>query len=219
MGILHRLELLVPPSLTTVPATGRATALEGTNTSLGCLAAGRPRPTVSWKRGGVAVGGTGEWLHLLNLTPAMAGLYECRASNGLGGQCGGAVVLEVDCKYSTVPPAVLYSTAADAPRVRAGRATVYTGLGRALQLSCRVDARPIASVIWLRHNRPVTALPGLATTTSDQTHTLHISSVSGADFGEFICQATNRVATASSNIVVVGRNTRPVRAVSLTSIS
>ena len=61
------------------------------------------------------MGGTGEWLHLLNLTPAMAGLYECRASNGLGGECEGAVVLEVDCKSPAAPPAVLCHTPADAP--------------------------------------------------------------------------------------------------------
>ena len=90
------------------------------------------------------------------------------------------------------------------PEVRPANITVYTGLGQQFILSCEVLAWPRASLLWTRQNRVVRDSPRLATRVRGDSHYLFVYNVTETDFGEYVCQARNRLGVSAQSIVVVG---------------
>ena len=97
---------------------------------------------------------------------------------------------------------------ADPPLVSVIQDTVYTGPGEDISLCCNVSGNPVAVVSWMRNNRHIAGDENRITITivnnKTQQHCVRIRNITEEKFGEYICEASNKVGARRSNIVVVG---------------
>ena len=95
---------------------------------------------------------------------------------------------------------------ADPPLVSVIQDTVYTGPGEDISLCCNVSGNPVAVVSWIRNNRHLAGDDNRITIVNNKTqqHCLRKTNISEECFGEYICEASNKVGARRSNIVVVG---------------
>ncbi|XP_044077712.1 neural cell adhesion molecule 1a isoform X12 [Siniperca chuatsi] len=170
--------------------------------TLTCEALGDPTPTISWSfehrvftegeqsldrnivvRSHARVSS----LTLKNIQFTYAGQYLCTASNSIG-QDNQHMYLEV--RY--------------APKIL-GPVTVYTWEGNPANISCEVEAHPVASVVWFRDGLQ---LPSANTTNMKIYNTptisyLEITPDSQNDFGSYNCTATNVMGTESKEFLLI----------------
>ncbi|XP_022616548.1 neural cell adhesion molecule 1-like isoform X3 [Seriola dumerili] len=170
--------------------------------TLTCEASGDPTPTISWSfddkvftegeqsldrnivvRSHARVSS----LTLKNIQFTYAGEYLCTASNSIG-QDNKHMYLEV--RY--------------APKIE-GAVVAYTWEGNPVNISCKVDAHPGASVVWFRDNYQ---LPNANVTNSKIYHTptasyLEVTPDSESDYGTYNCTATNAMGTGSKEFILI----------------
>ena len=117
--------------------------------------------------------------------------------------------------YVLTPLSLLteYPHLTDGPEVKPSNLTVYTGLGQQFILSCTVSAWPRASLVWSKQHRQVRDSPRLTTRLRGDTHYLFVYNVTDADFGEYTCQARNRLGVTQQSILVVGERHNIARVV------
>ncbi|XP_056254193.1 neural cell adhesion molecule 1a isoform X10 [Seriola aureovittata] len=170
--------------------------------TLTCEASGDPTPTISWSfddkvftegeqsldrnivvRSHARVSS----LTLKNIQFTYAGEYLCTASNSIG-QDNKHMYLEV--RYL--------------PKIE-GAVVAYTWEGNPVNISCKVDAHPGASVVWFRDNYQ---LPNANVTNSKIYHTptasyLEVTPDSESDYGTYNCTATNAMGTGSKEFILI----------------
>lgn len=194
-------ELLVrhPPTISDKMTTPSATVTENQPASLTCNADGYPRPTITWRRsknGIMPAGGhtaTGNVLKIQVTRREDRGTYICVASNDVGKPVQKSISLEVE-----FPPKI------SVPRPKVAQALDYDIL-----LECTVEAHPAPSVTWTRHNETLYngddyKISHLASADGVTSSALMIESIEANKYGDYFCQASNKMGKAEARINVFG---------------
>merc|ERR1719319_394428 len=195
ISVSHRLDILIPPKVTSEPADGRVVVKKGSSVTIKCLARGNPRPTVSWTR--LATGevvGTGEALELRAVNRHQEGGYQCSASNGVGPKAVSEIQLRV-----------LYT-----PEVVAEESVVHTGVGHQAILLCQVHASPEAEVTWYRGTMLLENDNRMYREVVGSRHSLTVHQVREEEFTSYYCKATNSLGQHSAKITISGKPRAPV---------
>ena len=50
ISVTHKLDILIPPQVTSEPADGNVVVKKGSSVSIKCHASGNPKPHVTWKK-------------------------------------------------------------------------------------------------------------------------------------------------------------------------
>ncbi|XP_014256573.2 MAM domain-containing glycosylphosphatidylinositol anchor protein 2-like isoform X2 [Cimex lectularius] len=100
---IHTVEILVPPSIRTSPASGQLTARKGGTITLECKASGNPVPSILWSRKDNSLPSGEKALEGFSITLEkvdrhQAGVYQCTANNGVGDPVTVDMQLDVLCK-------------------------------------------------------------------------------------------------------------------------
>ncbi|XP_070407830.1 neural cell adhesion molecule 1-like [Nothobranchius furzeri] len=168
--------------------------LEGTNGVVPCLATGLPDVDVHWLRDKQDIPSVGgrrvrkmpdNTLHIENVRRDDAGTYVCQAQiRGRPIYQELAISLVVN-----VPPTALLKE--EVKKVIAGPETNVS-------LLCLVEGQPKPNITW---EMPVPFDPSHHQFNSDRSE-LTIQSVGRADYGEYVCTATNKIAESSATIML-----------------
>jgi len=153
-----------------------------------CQADGYPKPTISWKRENNAImpgGGqvfNGNTLKITKTHRLDRGNYFCVADNQIGKP--DQRIVRIDVEF--------------APTISAPRPKVAQAKGYSTELDCNVQGFPAVSVTW--HKDGVQLQSGgnyniSITANSHETTNavLAIKSVSGGDYGDYVCSAMNKL--------------------------
>ncbi|XP_018539772.1 neural cell adhesion molecule 1 [Lates calcarifer] len=168
--------------------------LEGTKGMVPCLVKGQPAVNVRWFRDMQQIpSDEGErvhqmpdnTLHIEKVKREDAGTYVCRAQIK-----GRSIYQELAVSVVVnVPPTVALRE--DMKKVMAGSETNVS-------LICLVDGHPKPNITW---NMPVTFDPSHHWFNSDRSE-LTIQSVTRADYGEYICTATNKISDDTATMML-----------------
>ncbi|KDR16344.1 protein amalgam-like [Zootermopsis nevadensis] len=187
---VHAIEVLYPPSVTTIPEDGLLEVQLGEEVLMGCKASGVPHPIVTWSN-------EGEEMQLLDNRPMLrfqahtrhlAGLYKCIAMNGVGSPATATIHLRIFFP----------------PEIEVERAWVHAAPGVRSELSCNVLADPDAKVMWLKNDIPVITSTRVVELSTNNKHTLLFRTVHPLDFGYFKCRATNALGANEQVIQLSG---------------
>ncbi|XP_072488821.1 hemicentin-2 isoform X7 [Notamacropus eugenii] len=184
------LEVQVPPQIQPGPPLMKV--LSGEALDLACVATGDPEPQLRWSKDGVTlpgkarVGPAGS-IHFESVQVSDAGIYHCVASNEAGED---ARELELE----VLEPPHLEAKGAETLMERV--------VGENASLPCPVTGTPKPRVIWRKSSSPelLSSGPGLSLLNESS---LFIASVSSRDSGDYECQATNEVGSASRKVKLV----------------
>ncbi|XP_035527531.1 neural cell adhesion molecule 1 isoform X2 [Morone saxatilis] len=180
------------------PSFGHTTTyhefLEGTDGVVPCLVTGRPAVDVKWLRDRDEISSNegrrvrqlpDNTLRIEKVRREDAGTYVCHA------QIRGRSILQ-ELSVSVVvnaPPTV---------RLREEVKKVLAGPETNVSLLCLVDGLPKPNITW---TVPTTIDPSHHVFNSDRSE-LTIRSVARADYGEYVCTATNKIAESSATIML-----------------
>ncbi|XP_054477052.1 neural cell adhesion molecule 1 isoform X2 [Anoplopoma fimbria] len=168
--------------------------LQGTEGMVPCVVTGQPAMDVHWLRDGEEISSdAGKRVHqqpdntvlIKNVTREDAGTYVCQA------QIRGRSIKQT-LNFSVVvnaPPTV---------RLREEVKKVLAGPETNVSLLCLVDGHPKPNITW---TLPMTFDPSHHYFDSDRSQ-LTIRSVTRADYGEYICTATNKISESSATIML-----------------
>lgn len=199
MQIVHKLVVLVPPSIEAVLPGGMGQvdrpieAREGGNVRLECRADGIPPPIIRWRRPNGEYGATrrprGPVLDIDNVKKEDAGTYICTASNNVGTISADQIELRV-----------LYP-----PEVSSAERTVYSGPGGRADLTCVVKAEPRANVTWYRDGQRVKYDRRHIVEEHGSLVMLRLKDINVLDLGNYSCEAENTQGTARDHIELSGK--------------
>ncbi|XP_060737332.1 hemicentin-1 isoform X1 [Tachysurus vachellii] len=169
--------LQVPPSIEDDVISVTANKME--SVILPCHVTGRPTPSISWTRGGTALGTKGGsyrilptgMLEILAVNPTHAGRYTCRAQNPAG----------VARKHISL-------SVHEAPEIRNMVKEVIVLLNQKVVLNCDVHGFPKPSVTWLKEGVPIATGERLVVVSDGS---LRLSQVTLDDGGSYSCLAQN----------------------------
>ncbi|KAH8417005.1 hypothetical protein KR222_001102, partial [Zaprionus bogoriensis] len=194
--VTKKLNLLIKTPPVIAESTPKSTLVtEGQNLELSCHATGFPTPTISWARVGNAIMPAGG--HLLN-EPTLRikavhrldrGGYYCIAQNGEGQPDRRLVRVEVEFR----------------PSIDVHRPKVAQMLSHSASLECSVQGYPAPSVVWYRNGVQLQSgrqheIANTASSSETTTSVLRIDSVSEEDFGDYYCNATNKLGHADARL-------------------
>ena len=162
---------------------------QGTLVTLKCGVTGNPLPTVTWTKDGELLQ-DGQSITVYNINRFHAGEYKCTADNGIGEP--DSAIITMDVLY---PPVV----ESEYPRV-------LGGVGRKVELSCKVLAQPEPEIKWFKNtNQEIKPEPGVRSFRNNQTHhVLTFHHMHEIDFGEYFCEGLNSLGSGKSRILVSG---------------
>ena len=162
---------------------------EGTSVTLKCGVTGNPVPTVTWTKNGETLQ-NGQSITVYNINRFHAGEYTCTAENGIGAP--DSAVITMDVLY---PPVV----ESEYPRV-------LGGVGRKVELTCKVLAQPEPEIKWFKNtNQEIKPEPGIRSFRNNRTHhTLTIHHMHEIDFGDYHCEGLNSLGSGKSQMHVSG---------------
>jgi len=194
ISVTHRLDILIPPRVTSEPADGNVVVKKGSSVSIKCVASGNPRPVVTWSKvNEVDVVGRGEIMELTQVTRHHEGVYQCSASNGVGKTAVSQIHLRVLHK----------------PSVTAVESVVHAGVGHQAILACTVHSSPEAEVVWYRGTLLLETDNRMYREVVGTRHTLVIHHVREEEFTQYRCQATNTLGTHSATVTISGKPIAP----------
>ncbi|XP_017473192.1 PREDICTED: protein amalgam [Rhagoletis zephyria] len=161
---------------------------EGQNLEVSCHATGFPQPTLWWKREDNAImpaGGpilSGHILRIKEVHRLDRGAYYCVADNGVGQPDEHKVLIEVEFR----------------PQIAVLRPKVAQVLAHVAELECSVQGYPAPAVFWYRNGAKLQSnsryeISNTASSHETTTSVLRIASVSEPDFGDYYCNATNKL--------------------------
>jgi len=194
ISVTHKLDILIPPKISSEPADGNVVVKKGSSVSIKCGASGNPKPTVTWSKLNEAeVMGHGEVMQLSEVTRHHEGVYECSATNGVGNKATSRINLRV-----------LYK-----PEVTAEEETVFTGVGQQAVLVCTVHSSPDAEINWYRGNMRLEPDNRVYREDVGRRRTLVIHHVREEEFTGYRCQADNNLGSGSATITITGKPRAP----------
>ncbi|KAH8243381.1 hypothetical protein KR032_007099, partial [Drosophila birchii] len=188
------LQIKSPPVIS--ESTPKSTLVtEGQNLELTCHANGFPKPTISWAREHNAVMPSGG--HVL-AKPTLRipvvhrmdrGGYYCIADNGEGQPDKRLIRVEVEFR----------------PQIAVQRPKVAQMVSHTAELVCSVQGYPAPSVVWHRNGIQLQSsrqheVSTTASSSEITTSVLRIDSVSVEDFGDYYCNATNKLGHADARL-------------------
>ncbi|KAH8236603.1 hypothetical protein KR026_006494, partial [Drosophila bipectinata] len=188
------LQIKTPPVIAeTTPKSTLVT--EGQNLELTCHANGFPKPTISWARehnGVMPAGGhvlSEPTLRIKSVHRLDRGGYYCIAENGEGQPDKRLVRVEVEFR----------------PQIGVQRPKVAQMLSHSVELECSVQGYPAPIVVWHRNGVQIQSsrqheVANTASTSETTTSVLRIASVSEEDFGDYYCNATNKLGHADARL-------------------
>ncbi|XP_050739672.1 protein amalgam-like isoform X2 [Eriocheir sinensis] len=167
--------------------------VQGTSVTLECGGDGNPPAVITWTRqqGHLPSGNRLHEGHSITLTNAdhdVEGTYICTASNGLGQPSSLEMLVEI--QYP--------------PDVSIEESLIHTGVGRYVELVCRVHGRPAPSVTWLKSGRTLTSSHYVASHDGLHRYSLTIKQVKEDDFGEYTCMAESTLGSTNSSLRLTG---------------
>ncbi|ALC47359.1 Ama [Drosophila busckii] len=168
---------------------------EGQNLEVSCHANGFPTPTISWARVDNALMPAGGYLlnePTLKIRTAHRldrGGYYCIAQNGEGQPDKRLVRIEVEFR----------------PQIAIQRPKVAQMLSQSVDLKCAVQGFPAPTVVWHRNGVQLQSgrryeIANTASSSETTTSVLRIDSVSEEDYGDYYCNATNKLGHADARL-------------------
>ncbi|XP_004524347.1 protein amalgam [Ceratitis capitata] len=168
---------------------------EGQNLEVSCHANGFPQPTIWWRREENAImpaGGQtlpGPILRIKEVHRLDRGAYYCVADNGVGQPDERMVLIEVEFR----------------PQISVLRPKVAQVLSHVAELECSVQGYPAPAVFWHRngaklHSNSRYEISNTASSHETTTSILRIASVTESDFGDYYCNATNKLGHADARL-------------------
>ncbi|XP_072563615.1 hemicentin-1 [Paramormyrops kingsleyae] len=181
--------LQAPPSI--VDDVTSVTVVTMSPVVLPCHALGRPKPSVSWTKGGAQLSSRGASyrvlptgaLEILAAVPSHTGRYTCSARNTAGAAH----------KHISL-------TVQEPPEIQPMAEEVQVLLHRGIALSCDVQGFPRPSITWQREGVPIATGSRLAVLPRGE---LHFSRVTLGDAGVYECLAKNEAGTATGRTRLV----------------
>ncbi|XP_039710566.1 basement membrane-specific heparan sulfate proteoglycan core protein isoform X7 [Pteropus medius] len=176
-----------------------STVAEGQTLDLSCVVAGQPHAQVTWyKRGGSLPARhqvRGSRLYIFQTSPADAGEYVCRASNGVEASITVTVTGTQGANFAYPPGGT--------QPIRIESSSSHVAEGQTLDLNCVVPGQAHAQVTW--HKR------GGSLPARHQVHgpLLRLNQVSPADSGEYSCQVTGSSGTLEASVLVTIEASNP----------
>ncbi|XP_036888875.1 basement membrane-specific heparan sulfate proteoglycan core protein isoform X11 [Sturnira hondurensis] len=181
-----------------------STVAEGQTLDLSCVVAGQAHAQVTWyKRGGSLPARhqvRGSRLYIFQASPADAGEYVCRASNGVEASLTVTVTRTPGANFAYPPVGT--------QPIRIESSSSHVAEGQTLDLNCVVPGQAHAQVTW--HKR------GGSLPARHQAHgsRLRLHRVSPADSGEYVCRVVSGSGTLEASVLVTieasGPSTVPV---------
>ncbi|XP_023385164.1 basement membrane-specific heparan sulfate proteoglycan core protein [Pteropus vampyrus] len=169
-----------------------STVAEGQTLDLSCVVAGQPHAQVTWyKRGGSLPARhqvRGSRLYIFQTSPADAGEYVCRASNGVEASITVTVTGTQGANFAYPPGGT--------QPIRIESSSSHVAEGQTLDLNCVVPGQAHAQVTW--HKR------GGSLPARHQVHgsRLRLSQVTPADSGEYVCRVGSSSGTQEASVLV-----------------
>ncbi|KAF7494989.1 Lachesin [Sarcoptes scabiei] len=162
----------------------------GESIQLECYAYGYPQPSISWRRENndlLPTGGSlykGNILIIHNITKYDRGTYYCIADNSVGSGARRNVVVEVEFP----------------PSLHVDRTKYEQAIGYDVNLQCHVESFPAPNIIWLKDGIEIRDSSNyqisVFSTSHDYTDSvLRIKQINQKHFGQYVCMATNKLAT------------------------
>ncbi|XP_017083975.2 protein amalgam [Drosophila eugracilis] len=168
---------------------------EGQNLELTCHANGFPKPTISWTREHNAVMPAGghslaePTLRIRSVHRMDRGGYYCIAENGEGQPDKRLIRVEVEFR----------------PQIAVKTPKIAQMVSHTAELECSVQGYPAPTVVWHRNGVPLQSSPykevaNTASSSGTTTSVLRIDSVGEDDFGDYYCNATNKLGHADARL-------------------
>ncbi|EFA00901.2 limbic system-associated membrane protein isoform X2 [Tribolium castaneum] len=186
----HAIEVLHPPSVEPFPPTGFLQVKLGEEVRMSCKGSGVPYPIITWYTKGeeIKLLNPRELLKFTASDRQMAGIYECRAANGVGEPASAQIELNI-----IYPPELMTS-----------RSWIHTAPGHRVQLECKISADPQATVTWTKGDMPVPLDSRVLSLVDGDKYTLLIKNVQKSDFGIYTCKAINELGQGELQIQLSG---------------
>nr|XP_044625881.1 basement membrane-specific heparan sulfate proteoglycan core protein isoform X2 [Equus asinus] len=168
------------------------TVAEGQTLDLNCVVAGQAHAQVTWyKRGGSLPARhqvRGSRLYIFQASPADAGEYVCRASNGVEASITVTVTGTQGANFAYPP--------GGSQLIRIESSSSHVAEGQTLDLNCVVPGQTHAQIAW--HKR------GGSLPARHQTHgsLLRLHQVSPADSGEYVCRVGGGSVPLEASVLV-----------------
>ncbi|XP_070366844.1 basement membrane-specific heparan sulfate proteoglycan core protein isoform X8 [Equus asinus] len=168
------------------------TVAEGQTLDLNCVVAGQAHAQVTWyKRGGSLPARhqvRGSRLYIFQASPADAGEYVCRASNGVEASITVTVTGTQGANFAYPP--------GGSQLIRIESSSSHVAEGQTLDLNCVVPGQTHAQITW--HKR------GGSLPARHQTHgsLLRLHQVSPADSGEYVCRVGGGSVPLEASVLV-----------------
>lgn len=190
----HDFVFAVPPTIES-SALSVVEVEQGDTVRLDCSASGSPPPSVTWTRLGRPLPDgslqlDSDTVIFSQASRQHAGTYQCTATNGPGREASKLVELEVR----------------HPPEIELGQIFVSSFTGQdEVELVCNVHANPAPKVVWTKDGGDIKEERRVHIKVVGRRHSLVISRVQQADFGQYSCSATNRLGQAEKTIELSGR--------------
>ncbi|KAG7206790.1 hypothetical protein KM043_000701 [Ampulex compressa] len=183
----HEIEVIYPPSVRPIPESGRLDVKLGEKVDMACEAKGVPLPIITWtKKDGETEEATRLSFHAHS--PDVAGCYTCTANNGVGQPATAHIELFVNYK----------------PKIEMSKTWVHGTPGIRVQLDCRVTACPEVKVDWYFNDKNVVYSSRIVKHNAGSDHSLVIRNVRIADYGYYLCRASNLLGTTEAAVELSG---------------
>lgn len=184
-----------PPNILESKTLKTHVVTEGYTLDALCQAEGYPKATISWKRENNAImpgGGlvfNGNTLKVKQTHRLDRGNYFCIADNKIGKPVQRIVRIDVEF----------------APTISVPRPKVAQARGYSTELECDVQGYPAVSVTWHKEGVQLQSSGKYEISNTANSHEttnsiLTISSISGGDFGDYFCNATNKLGQVDARL-------------------
>lgn len=184
-----------PPVVSEEKTPKSITVKEGDNVDVTCYADGFPKPNISWKREDNSImpaGGTthrGATLYIRKAHRLDRGGYYCIADNGVGVPNEKIIRVEVEFR----------------PQISVARPKVAQMKAHPADMECSVQGYPPPLVYWFKNGTQLQSTGNYRITNMASAHEttnsiLRILSVNEGDYGDYFCNATNKLGHADARL-------------------
>ncbi|XP_025270557.1 limbic system-associated membrane protein isoform X2 [Camponotus floridanus] len=187
---LHKLEVMYPPSVETIPASGELEVNLGETVYMQCVAKGVPTPIISWRteEGEIPLLDVRSQLSFRAENRNLSGRYTCVATNEVSDPAIAHIDLRIRYK----------------PEIFVKKPWVHAYPGIRAQLNCIVTAWPEAKVDWYFRNETLKYTSRVVKYSIGNDYRLMIRNVNESDYGSYLCRASNSLGFTEKIIELSG---------------